>query len=94
MKILIRNLSKETTQAQLDALLAPFGTIQYCHLVMDKDTGQSKGFGFAEIPKVGEAKAAIIALNNTDVDGMRIRVKRAQAVPQTSNIARSAYENQ
>ena len=87
MKILIRNLSALTTEAKLRDLLTPFGAVQYCNLVLDKETGLSKGFGFAEMPKAGEAKAAIKALNNTDLDGMRIRVKRAQDNKQASNIS-------
>ena len=87
MKILIRNLAQATTEAALTDMLAAYGAVQYCNLVMDKDSGLSKGFGFAEMPKVGEAKAAIIALNNTDVDGSRIRVKRAEPPKQTSSIS-------
>lgn len=54
------------------------GTVQSCNLVIDKDTGLSKGFGFVEMPKPGEAKAAIKLLNGQDVDGSKIRVKKAE----------------
>jgi RNA recognition motif-containing protein len=79
MKILVRNLSRETTQAELLALFTEFGDVQYCNLVMDKGTGKSKGFGFVEMPRAGEARAAIKGLNYQDVGGNRIRVKRAEA---------------
>ncbi len=79
MKILVRNLARATTEENLSALFAPFGAVQSCDLVMDKDSGASKGFGFVEMPKPGEAKAAIKALNNRSVDGVKIRVKLAQA---------------
>ena len=82
MKILVRNLARATTQENLQALFTPFGAVQYCNLVMDKDSGVSKGFGFVEMPKAGEAKAAIKALNNAAVDGVKIRVKLAQSKPQ------------
>lgn len=93
MKILIRNLSPFTTEAKLQELLSQFGAVQYCNLVLDKDTGGSKGFAFAEMPKVGEAKAAIKALNNRDLDGARLRVKRAQDNKQASNISAPDGEN-
>lgn len=81
MKILIRNLARTTTEAALKAMFAEHGKVQSCTLVMDKDTKSSKGFGFVEMPKAGEAKAAIKLLNNQDVDGSKIRVKKAEAKP-------------
>jgi len=57
------------------------GTVQSCTLVMDKDTNASKGFGFVEMPKPGEAKAAIKLLNGQELDGSKIRVKKAEAKP-------------
>jgi RNA recognition motif-containing protein len=77
MKILVRNLSRETTQTELLALFQAYGDVQYCNLVMDKVTGKTKGFGFVEMPRAGEARAAIKSLNYQDVDGNRIRVKMA-----------------
>lgn len=81
MKIIIRNLAHQTTEVQLKELFAPFGPLQYCTLVMDKETGASKGFGFVEIPKPAKAKIAIKTLNNQLVNGARIRVKRAEPKP-------------
>ena len=78
MKLLIRNLSRETTEAELLALFEAYGAVQSCNLVMDKVTGGSKGFGFVEMPKPGEAKAAMKTLNGTDVQGSVIRVKKAE----------------
>jgi len=78
MKILVRNLARATSQENLSALFQPFGSVQSCDLVLDKASGASKGFGFVEMPKAGAAKAAIKALNNTVVDGEKIRVKLAQ----------------
>lgn len=80
MKILIRNLSRDTTNEQLAELFRPYGEIQSCMLIMDKETGASKGFGFVTMPRVGEAKAAIQGLNGKEVQGYKIRVKRAEAV--------------
>jgi RNA recognition motif-containing protein len=78
MKLLIRNLARTTTEAELRAMFAEHGTVQSCTLVMDKVTNSSKGFGFVEMPKPGEAKAALKLLNGLDVDGSKIRVKKAE----------------
>ncbi|HEC11821.1 MAG TPA: RNA-binding protein [Acidiferrobacteraceae bacterium] len=78
MKILVRNLSRETTQAEVLALFKAYGGVRYCNLVMDKATGESKGFGFVDMPRADEAKEAIQALNAQDVGGSKIRVKKAK----------------
>jgi RNA recognition motif-containing protein len=81
MKLLIRNLPRTTTETELRAMFAEHGSVQSCSLVMDKDTNSSKGFGFVEMPKAGEAKAAIKTLNGLDMEGNRIRVKKADTNP-------------
>ncbi len=78
MKLLVRNLARNTTEQELRALFAEHGTLQSCNLVMDKETGESKGFAFVEMPKVGDAKVAIKMLNGKEVDGSKIRVKKAE----------------
>ena len=78
MKLLIRNLDRSTTEAELKKLFQEFGAVQSCDLVMDRDTGESKGFGFVEMPKSGEAKAAIKNLNNKNIGNSKIRVKKAE----------------
>lgn len=85
MKLLIRNLARTTTEAELRAMFEVHGTVQSCTLVIDKTTGGSKGFGFVEMPKLGEAKAAIKNLNYTDVAGNKIRVKKAEVKPDTDD---------
>lgn len=79
MKLLIRNLDRNTTEQELKALFLEFGMVQSCALVVDKVTGGSKGFAFVEMPKPGEAKAAMKALNNRKVGDRTIRVKKAEA---------------
>lgn len=79
MKLLIRNLARTTTEAELRAMFEAHGMVQSCNLVMDKVTGDSKGFGFVEMPKPGEAKAAMKNFNGKDVAGSKIRVKKAEA---------------
>ncbi|RLA12227.1 MAG: RNA-binding protein [Gammaproteobacteria bacterium] len=81
MKILVRNLARSTTEEELAALFEPHGTVQSCNLVVDSHTGISKGFGFVEMPKPGDAKAAIKTLNGADIAGYKIRVKKAEPKP-------------
>lgn len=80
MKLLIRNLARSTTEAEVRALFEAYGIVQSCTLVMDKKSGQSKGFGFVEMPKAGEAKAAIKNLNGKEVAENKIRVKKAEEI--------------
>jgi len=81
MKLLVRNLARSTTEATLLEMFEAFGSVQSCNLVMDVNTGASKGFGFVEMPRAGEAKAAMKALNSTQVDERTIRVKKAAPKP-------------
>ena len=78
MKLLIRNLDRLTTEEELKGLFQEFGSVQSCNLVTDRDSGKSKGFGFIEMPKAGEAKVAINKLNNTTFGNNKIRVKKAE----------------
>lgn len=78
MKILVRNLDRKTTKDELEVLFREHGKVQSCNIVVDKETGESKGFAFVEMPKAGEAKAAIQNLNYKKVGSESIRVKRAQ----------------
>ena len=87
MKLLIRNLARTTSEAEVRALFETHGTVQSCKLVIDKNTGVSKGFGFVEMPRQGEARAAMKTLNGEEIDGSKIRVKKAETktAPDSSN---------
>ena len=78
MKLIIRNLSRSTTAKELKVLFEEYGAVQSCDLVLDKVTGESKGFAFVEMPKPGEARVAMKKLNNMDVADNKIRVKKAE----------------
>jgi RNA recognition motif-containing protein len=78
MKLLVRNLDRLTTEEELKAIFQKFGKVQFCNLVIDQDSGASKGFGFIEMPKSGEAKAAIKNLNGKTIGTNKIRVKKAE----------------
>ncbi len=78
MKLLVRNLSRDTVEEDLKPLFEKHGKVQFCTIVKDKLTGKSKGFGFVEMPNPGEAKAALKTLNGQEIDGSKVRVKKAQ----------------
>ena len=79
MNITILNLSRQTTAAELTELFATYGTVLSCDIVMDKQSGLSKGFGFVRMLNDEEGKAAIASLHGKDFDGSRIRVKVVQS---------------
>jgi len=78
MKLLVRNLARTTTEAELKAIFEEHGNVEYCTLVLDKVTGESKGFAFVEMPVKDEAKGAISKLNGTKIDKSKVRVKEAE----------------
>ena len=77
MKLLIRNLARTTTEQEIKLMFEVYGEVQSCAVVMDASSGVSKGFGFVEMPKSGDAKSAIINLNGKEIAGNKIRVKKA-----------------
>lgn len=78
MKLLVRNLDRSTTEEELSDLFQVFGKVQSCSLIIDQVSSVSKGFGFVEMPMVGEAKIAMKNLNNKTVGSNKIRVKKAE----------------
>ena len=82
MKLLIRNLARTLTEAELQTMFEAHGTVQFCNLVIDEKTGDSKGFGFVGMPNKGEARVAMKTLNGMEVAGSKIRVKKAVAKPE------------
>ncbi|SON49803.1 RNA recognition motif domain-containing protein [Vibrio tapetis] len=78
MKLLVRNLSRSTTEQELRVLFSEFGSVADCNLVLDQVTGKSKGFAFVEMPQEDQAAAAIKNLNEASVAKSKIRVKEAE----------------
>ncbi|MFT4809841.1 MAG: RNA recognition motif-containing protein [Paraglaciecola sp.] len=78
MKILIRNLDRETTEQELQTAFEAHGKVQSSDIVKEKSNGLSKGFGFIEMPKAGEAKVAVKNLNDSMLGANKIRVKYAE----------------
>ncbi|RDV25148.1 RNA-binding protein [Alteromonas aestuariivivens] len=79
MKLLVRNLERKTTEQEIRILFSAHGTVTDCHLVLDQETGLSKGFAFVEMPNEAEAKTAVENLNLFNVAKSKIRVKFAQS---------------
>ena len=77
-KLYVGNLTYSVNNADLEALFAPFGTVQSSQVIMDRETNRSKGFGFVEMNDAGQAKAAIEALNSKEVDGRSLTVNEAR----------------
>jgi cold-inducible RNA-binding protein len=78
MKLYVGNLSKKITDAQLNDLATPFGKPISAQVATDRSSGESKGFGFIEFSSEAEARAAIAALDGTDVNGQAIKVNEAK----------------
>jgi cold-inducible RNA-binding protein len=77
-RLYVGNLSYNVTNASLETLFADFGRVQSAQVVMDRDTGRSKGFGFVEMSDNGQAQAAINGLNQKEVDGRSLTVNEAR----------------
>ncbi len=77
-KLYVGNLSYDVSSSDLEALLSPHGTVQSAEVIMDRDTGRSKGFGFVEMGSDAEAQAAISALDGQDQGGRAIKVNEAK----------------
>ncbi len=81
MKLYVGGISYNTTEDQLKSLFEEHGQVVSVSIIKDRDTGQSKGFGFVEMAEVKEGQEAIKTLNNKEVDGRSIVVNQAR--PQT-----------
>ena len=86
MKLMIRNLARSTTEDELQVMFEAYGSVQSCNIVIDTETGGSKGFGFIEMPNPGDAKAAMKTLNGKDLAGNKIRVKKTAPITQAPNL--------
>jgi RNA recognition motif-containing protein len=77
-KLYVGNLSYEVTDGDLEKLFAAHGTVESAQVIMDRDTGRSKGFGFVEMKSDQEAQAAIAALNGQESGGRSLTVNEAR----------------
>ncbi len=83
MNIFVAKLNYSTSEAELRNAFEQYGEVSSVKIIMDRDTGRSKGFGFVEMPDDNEGKAAISGLNETELKGRVIVVK--EAVPREEN---------
>ncbi|MDZ7879900.1 MAG: RNA-binding protein [Saprospiraceae bacterium] len=78
MNIFVAKLNYDTSTEVLRETFEQYGTVESASVIMDRETGRSKGFGFVEMPNDAEAQAAINALEGSDLDGKTIAVKKAE----------------
>jgi RNA recognition motif-containing protein len=78
MNIYVGNLSFSVSEADLKEAFAAFGAVQTSSIIKDKFSGESRGFGFVEMPNKDEAEKAIAALNGKDLKGRALKVNEAK----------------
>ncbi len=78
MNLFVGNLSYQATDADLRTVFETYGRVASAKVILDRETGRSRGFGFVEMPAPGEAQAAIAALDGSDLAGRPIRVNEAR----------------
>ena len=77
-KLYVGNLSFNTSESDLSAAFAPFGTVERATVVTDRETGRARGFAFVEMSNATEAQAAIDGLDGKSLDGRQIQVNVAR----------------
>jgi RNA recognition motif-containing protein len=77
-KLYVGNLPYSVTDSSLQQIFEPFGGVESAQVIMDRDTGRSKGFGFVEMKTDEEAQAAIAGMNGKEVDGRSLTVNEAR----------------
>ena len=78
MNIYVSNLSFNTNDAELNELFSKFGEVSSAKVIMDRESGRSRGFGFVEMPSSDEGKEAMLGLNNKEVEGRAMSVSIAK----------------
>jgi cold-inducible RNA-binding protein len=77
-KLYVGNLSYDVTNASLETMFSPFGSVKSAEVIQDRDTGRSKGFGFVEMSDDNAALEAIRSLNESDQGGRPLTVNEAR----------------
>ena len=85
MNMYVSNLSFHTNDETLRALFSTFGNVTSAKVITDRDSGQSRGFGFVEMDVVAEAQAAMKSLNNKEIEGRTLSVSVAKERPARAN---------
>ena len=87
-KLYVGNLSYNTTEDGLRNLFSGFGSVASAKIIFDRETGNSKGFGFIEMGSEDEASAAIAGTNGREFDGRQLRVNEAMDKPRHDQFRR------
>ncbi len=88
-KLFVGNLPHDTTSDELRNLFSEVGPVESCNVIMDRETGRSKGFGFVEMNSIETADAAKEKLNGQEVNGRALTVKDAKPRSESHNSGRS-----
>lgn len=78
MKIYVGNMPYGATSEDLSALFGQYGSVAEANVIMDRETGRSKGFGFVDMPNQSEGSEAVDALNSSQMNGRTLRVSEAR----------------
>ena len=78
INIYVGNLPYSVTDADLEGAFGAYGTVERAKVILDRDSGRSRGFGFVEMPNDDEARAAMEALNGSDLAGRKLIVNEAR----------------
>jgi RNA recognition motif-containing protein len=81
-KLYVGNLAYSISDSDLQRLFEAHGAVVSAQVIMDRDTGRSKGFGFVEMGSDSEAQAAITAMNGADIEGRPLTVNEARPKPE------------
>jgi cold-inducible RNA-binding protein len=90
-KLYVGNLSYNLGDSDLQELFAAYGAVDSAQVIMDRNTGRSKGFGFVEMNTDEQAAAAIAGLNGKEVDGRALNVNEARPKPEGEGQGRGGY---
>src|SRR6187402_1222915 len=94
MNIYVSNLSFNTNDAELRELFSKFGEVSSAKVIMDRESGRSRGFGFVEMPSNEEGKDAMLGLNNKEISGRPMSVSVAkEREERSSGGSRGGYSN-
>lgn len=90
-RLYVGGLPYSTTEAELEQLFLPLGSIESLRLIIDRDTGRSKGFGFVELSTEADAREAVDRLDGTILHGRRLIVSEAKPQESRSGEGRGGY---
>ncbi|MBN1391724.1 MAG: RNA-binding protein [Sedimentisphaerales bacterium] len=93
MNIYVGNLSPQATEDDLKKAFEAFGQVESANIIKDKFSGESRGFGFVQMPSKTEAQSAIEKMNGTDLMGRTINVNEARPRPERSGGGRGGQRS-